>query len=276
MAIVNDEKSKVLIPNGDDIKLKSFRSSDGLWLMKKIGKMEEKAYRNVFPKIASMNLEFKTLKLPIPDDYKLAKIIAQDDLGGLVAELEPNILFIKKYEGARFDDRWNESVQVPTFGGRGIPSIFATKIVDILEDFSKISLESFLDYGLSRFDMKVWQLNKLPERMRNLVPDQITSQEIQKFQEILISRLTIRPKEIITNGDFYPRNLIEMENGKIVVFDWESSDMRTSLINTTESHLAFMFIHMWGNRDFQRLLVKDGVQRLGLNLEELQLAILMR
>ncbi len=58
---------------------------------------------------------------------------------------------------------------------------------------------------------------------------------------------------IVNNGDFYPRNLIVMPAGRIVIVDWETYNPNSPFhtIDHPENVAAVFYVHMWGNPAWQ-------------------------
>lgn len=263
---------------GRDIKLLKFldENTGCEYLMKKLNSTEEKVYLEVFPRIMKMNIDFNVLQFP--QVFQTGNQIVVNDEGKKIADLNNRVIFVKNESGIRFNDQWNEAPNNPSYGGKTMSSDLAIKSINLLEDFSQIDLTKLYDLNLRRFDFETWKSKSLPQRIEWLkTTKNLSDENISVLGNIMDSYKNSKiPNEMITNGDFYPRNFIQLPDGKIVVIDWESQDERTSLINTAEFHVAFMYIHMWGNPQFQKALIKEGIKRLSLDTVNLQVAILSR
>lgn len=257
------------------------------FLLKECRGIEAKVYENVFPAIANMEINFKTLELP-----ECLDVITETDLN----EQNPKtFIILKYYRGKSFNNLWNET-SGEGYGGRSINPQFANKITDILEDFTKIDEHLLQTFGLLTFNFNNW---KTVNFAVHLGPSFIDSKTLtlDQFNQILafVSGEDIfkESKMILTNGDFYPRNFIELESGKVVVIDWEGridvefdvsspqgtqrfTGQRNALLNYLENHLAFIYVHMWGNKKFQKILIKNAFDRFKLDKNNFRAAVMIK
>ncbi len=258
------------------------------FLMKYSSDVEKVMLFKVLPTIEKQNLPFRVLQLP-----ELVTILRKSyDQEGTAKQ--PDFIFMKHIDGSKFNNRWDE-VSSLGYGGRGVETDFATKVIDLIVDLSLIDTSSEDLFGLSTFDFDRWKKQNFPFLAEILLKRKLINQKhIDKASSILSSSsLFDGSKKILTNGDFYPRNLIELPNGKIAIVDWEGRqdydfedkkggltqrvmDQRNSFINFVENHVAFFYIHMWGNPDFQRKFIRDASQKFGFTTENLQAAILIK
>lgn len=233
---------------------------------------EMKVITKLFPLIRKLGLQFEILELP---DF--TKTIQSNHL---------NFIIYPYFDGKRFNDEWSET-KPTSGGGRGLDPNMANKVIDLMADLSLVDVSMFGNFDLPTFRFMDWKNQNLPFISEILIERNIVSQDqISKAKSILASRhLFENSKPIITNGDFYPRNLIEKSDGKLIIIDWESkqdyaeqdrTDMRTALVNYLENHIAFFFIHMWGNYRFQKSLISGSVKRFNLCAENLQAGILVK
>jgi hypothetical protein len=70
---------------------------------------------------------------------------------------------------------------------------------------------------------------------------------------------------IVSNGDFYPRNLIVGPDGRIVVVDWETWNPGSPFhtVDHPENVAAFFYVHMWGSR-FAKGVVIQALELAGM------------
>jgi len=262
--------------------------SGNQFLMKSCGHTEKIIFTNVLPAIRQQNLSFRRLQFPELRNI-ISKKFQQNDV-----QKDQDFIFLKYYDGTRSNDKWNE-ISVLGYGGRELDVSMAKKIVDLIADFSLIDVSLLNTFKLPTFDYAIWKKQNLPFIAKILIGRKIIDQKhINKALAIFSSpNLFQHSKMILTNGDFYPRNLIELSDGKITVIDWEGRqnykaetsvngatqnlvDQRNVLINYLENHLAFFFIHMWGNYAFQRHLIKSAAKKFNLSSEDLQSVILIK
>lgn len=257
------------------------------FILKECRGVEAKVYQDVFPTIVKMNLNFKVLELP-----ELLDVVTETDPNG---QNPQTYVIIKFYNGKSFNKLWNET-SGEGYGGRSVEPQFADMIVDVLEDFSKIDEKKLAPFGLLTFDFNNW---KTVNFARHLEPSLINANVITKEQFDLIlafisdTNIFKGSKMVLTNGDFYPRNFIELDTGKVVVIDWEGridvefeidtpegtqkfTGQRNALLNYLENHLAFIFVHMWGNKKFQKILIKNALGKFELDKNNFRAAVMIK
>lgn len=255
-------------------------TNNNQFIVKYRSNTEKTIYNEVLPFIREQNYTFKVLQFP-----ELANVILKNSDNNRPHK-QIDLLFIKYIDGANFNNRWDE---ISNFGhgGRGLDTNFAKKIVGLLGDLSLINFSLLAKFNLSTFDFNIWKSQNFPFLSKILIKRGFMRKDnANKALQILsTTSLFNNSKMIFTNGDFYPRNLIELKNGKIVIVDWEGRkdyeveglvDQRNAFINYIENHVAFFFIHMWGNPLFQRILIKETGQKFDLTAENLQAAILIK
>ncbi|HYK08636.1 MAG TPA: hypothetical protein VEW42_04025 [Candidatus Eisenbacteria bacterium] len=280
--LLKAENLTALEVNGEN--LVCANSSGEKFLMKESRGTEEQVYVDVFPVIERMNLQFGRLELP-----KHSKVVTKT-LNGK----RRKIIFLNYYEGVRFNDTWNEGTP-EGYGGRAIDISLADKVVEILEDFAKIDTTQLISFSLPTFNFTNWKSLNFPHKAQSLTQHGILTQsQVQKLQSVIDNTIAFQNSlTIFTNGDFYPRNFIDLPTGKLLVIDWEGRldyelqvnnngvvqnfpGQRNALINYLENHLAFFFVHMWGNYPIQRKVMKSAFQKFNLNKESLQIGIIIK
>lgn len=286
--VLNKENLKPISPEIGGGKIVCEDIGGNQFLMKNCGHTEKIIFTNVLPAIRQQNLPFRRLQLP-----ELRNIVSKKFQQNNIQK-DQDFIFLKYYDETRFNDKWNE-ISALGYGGRGLDISVAEKIVDLIADFSLIDVPSLSIFNLPTFDYAIWKKQNLPYIANILIGRSIIDQShIDKALSIFsFPNLFQHSKMILTNGDFYPRNLIELPDGKIAIIDWESRqdyefeittngtvqnlvDQRNVPINYLENHLAFFFIHMWGNYAFQRHLIKSATKKFNLSSEDLQSAILIK
>lgn len=248
------------------------------FLMKRCSPTEKEIFTTILPAIKGQNLQFSTLELPEFRNIVSRNIQAENR----ESEKTEDFIFMKHYDGKQFNNAWDEISSIG-YGGRGIMPDFSKKIVNLISDFNLINTKSLAASNLSTFKLNDWRDINLPFIAEVLTKRGIVNQDqINSALKILnVPGLFTSSRMVLTNGDFYPRNLIELPEGKIVVVDWEgrkdyAGDQRNVFVNYIENHVAFFFIHMWGNYSFQRCLIKEASQKFSIRAEDLQAAVLMK
>jgi len=81
---------------------------------------------------------------------------------------------------------------------------------------------------------------------------------------------------IVSNGDFYPRNLIKLRE-RVAVVDWGHwAGYRACFVDYLVNVAAFAFIHMWGNVPWQREFVHDLGATLDIRLDDFRKAVCIK
>ena len=72
---------------------------------------------------------------------------------------------------------------------------------------------------------------------------------------------------IVNNSDFYPRNLMVQQAGRIVIIDWETYNPNSPFhtVDHPENVAAVFYAHMWGNPAWQAAYRSALDQRLGFS-----------
>ncbi len=272
-------------PNGN---LKCVNKAGDEFLMKDCRGAEEKIFTRVFPKIVEMKLNFETLVLP-----EYLKIVTKE-VGDEKNKKKHKFILVNFYEGTSFNETWNEG-SPDGYGGRGVDTSMGKKVVDLLEDFSSIDIAQLKPFNLLTFDFNKWMSKNLPYKAEKLIKHKIiTSEQADKAKVLLGSQGIFQgSKMAFTNGDFYPRNFIELANKKIVVLDWEGREdygvqinvngeaerlvgQRNAFVNFIENHMAFFFVHMWGNYKIQRDFIRMAAKKFNIATKNLQAALIIK
>ena len=73
---------------------------------------------------------------------------------------------------------------------------------------------------------------------------------------------------MFTNGDFYPRNFILLEDGRIAVADWVGGVDPWSFV------AMYAWLMMWGNPKWQASYIKGVKDHFPIDIEEMQAGML--
>ena len=240
------------------------------FVVKKASGLEETMYSEILPAIRIQNHAFETLQLP-----ECHKIIEKNSNNE-----KCSYLILKYYSGENFNLKWDESLP-EGFGGRGVEIEMVEKSIKVLRDFTHIDIPRLSEFNLPSFNFQKWLIDIFPEITKELVEANVlTNNQVKRTKKIFDNPNCFKHSQpIVTNGDFYPRNFIQLPNGKIVVLDWEirtDQTYRNAPINYLENHLAFLYVHMWGNNRFQRELLKAARDTFHLSDDNLQAAIILK
>ena len=126
----------------------------------------------------------------------------------------------------------------------------------------------------SSFDLQGW-LVSFHERNEAALRMGLTRDEIDRAEEFIRSGFNTE-RRIISNGDFYPRNLIKMTD-RIVLVDWAHwAGYRACFVDHLANVAAFAFVHMWGNRAWQGEFAKHTEELLDIGSDDFRKAVLIK
>ncbi|MBI2411359.1 MAG: hypothetical protein HYV32_05700 [Candidatus Kerfeldbacteria bacterium] len=205
------------------------------------GKPKGKARGAIAQESARMEEVFKLMK-----DYRFFKLCLPAVFGmGRYQDLFDWTMY-KYYEGERY--QWSEyDTDADTLGGRAIPAQAAADMAMMVFDFTQVPVLKFNKKVPTK--NYVEDIAVLTEQVSVLVAAEVLTQQevetaLQEFREFYDKK--IPTLYTIQNGNFYPRNFLRLTE-TIVVFDWESAQ-----ITTVEEVVAYMYILMWENPEWQK------------------------
>jgi aminoglycoside phosphotransferase (APT) family kinase protein len=162
------------------------------------------------------------------------------------------LLVLPRYDGDDLAARWSE-----TDGGARLPVTLADTIAAILADLARIDTTPVTDDPvLSTIPGLVFDhaaaLTRSAGIARQLTRAGLLSGEDCARAEQLMAYRQHTPM-IVNNGDFYPRNLMDRPDGRIVIVDWETWNPGSPFhtIDHPENVAAVFYVHMWGNPAWQ-------------------------
>lgn len=177
------------------------------------------------------------------------------------------------FEGDDYVTRWDESD-----GGSKLDINLASEIPQVLGDLGRIGTEGLdleIEKGL------VYDAEEAKDYYTNLAAlfcrdGLLTQQDVAAIGEIL--DITQTSSMILNNGDFYPRNFIRRPNGKLLLIDWETWNDHSPffVIDHPENVAAVMYVHMWGNPEWQTAYRDNLTSDLGLDEQALRKGIMMK
>jgi Phosphotransferase enzyme family len=174
------------------------------------------------------------------------------------------LLVLPHYDGEDLAARWNEAD-----GGAWLSTSLAAKIPAILEDLARIDTAWVTtDPVLSKIPGLAFDyagaLTRSAGIARRLTRAGLLPREDCAKAERLLACRQHTPM-IVNNGDFYPRNLIVLPAGRIVIVDWETYNPNSPFhtIDHPENVAAVFYVHMWGNPAWQAAYRSALSQRFG-------------
>jgi hypothetical protein len=188
-------------------------------------------------------------------------------------------VFFRNYDGKKYDNSWSEHPG-ELAGGSALGLELSSEMPRLIADFRKIDISWILRHpigkriGQASFDLGDWVKSFRSSRsIANALG--ISDDELGRAEESIGSGFE-SPERIFFNGDFYPRNLINLDQ-KIVVIDWEDwPGNRVCLIDHLPNAVAFAYIHMWGNQRWQTEFLRHIHNSLPVTSKDLRKAVLIK
>ena len=185
---------------------------------------------------------------PVHNDHFTALLLPS----AITIDADRGLLVLPRYDGEDLAARWDE-----TDGGAGLGIDLAARIPAVLEDLARIDTTRITaDPALSKipgiaFDHAV-ALARSAGIARRLIRVGLLTPGHWARAERLLAHQQHTPV-IVNNGDFYPRNLIVLPTGRIVIVDWETYGPNSPFhtVDHPENVAAVFYVHMWGNPAWQ-------------------------
>lgn len=188
------------------------------------------------PALQAYNREFSTLILP----------------QRIAGNAQQHRLTLPYYEGKTFNDAWT-----PVNGGAPMNLGLVPKMPCLLQDLAKVDISHVVNSpDLAAYPKVVFDHQEALTYFSHIA-DQfkesglLTAKAADKIKTLLAIKQTT--PMILNNGDFYPRNFINLTNGRIVLIDWETWNDNSPfyIIDHLENAAAVLYVHMWGNPAWQ-------------------------
>ena len=162
-------------------------------------------------------------------------------------------------EGRNFNDRWDER-KPETLGGKSIGLYTTDLIVELLSDLGRINATE-VDLEESGFATMQEQLQFYSETAVNI--GSITRHQAEESRRLFepISGIRGLPARV-SSGDFQLRNFIEVGLGRTAVVDWDDAVKSPYEL---ENCVAYQWLLMWNNPEWQRLFLKKCQRQLGIS-----------
>ena len=238
-------------------------SNDSGMLILKIGSDERKA--------ASIAYEVKLLRGVLSD-------INQNDFERLVIPKYVNDgifedvqwVLMRYIKGHPLANEWSElSFKPEILGGKGIDVKVSDYAVDILRDLRMIDVETLPEY-VNRFRFEDWRQAFVDQSEEMIEKKLLQKETVNRATGIFSTLPSYRyDGNMFTNGDFYPRNFIILEEGKIAVADWVGGVDPWSFVAMRA------WLMMWGNPEWQLNYIKKMVEHFPIDIEEMQAGLLV-
>lgn len=213
------------------------------------------------PEVQSYNKDFSTLILP----------------KAVYIDKKSRTLTLPYYEGKVFNDIWTTEN-----GGALMNLDLAITTPILLKDLAHIDTKYVTNSLLTAKNPKlIFNHDKAEPYFSSIARKihklgYISKGELARVIEMLSVKQTT--PMIINNGDFYPRNFIKRKDEKIVLIDWETWNKNSPffIIDHPENVAAVLYVHMWGNKEWQLLYLEELNKHFSLSNESLDKAIIIK
>lgn len=189
-------------------------------------------------------------------------------------------VYFRDYDGEKYNGRWSEQPG-EYIGGCALGTELSSEMVQLLRDLQQIDVGWLLSLHpigksleRSAFDFPGWLLSF--ERQSTVAIGMgISDGELKQAAEFVDGGFQLT-RRIVSNGDFYPRNLIKFKK-TIVLTDWGYwTGYRACFVDDLVNVAAFAFIHMWNNRPWQKEFVRHLMETFDIKLDDIRKAVLIK
>ncbi len=193
---------------------------------------------------------------------------------------EYGTVYFRDYDGEKYNGRWSEQPG-EHIGGCALGTELSSEMVQLLKDLQEIDVDWLLSQHpvgksvqRSAFDLQGWLLSF--QKQKTLARSMgISDNESTQAKEFISGGFKLTSR-IVSNGDFYPRNLIKLPN-RVALVDWGYwPGYRACFVDYLVNVGAFAFIHMWGNGLWQKEFVRHLRETFDIKLDDLRKAILIK
>ena len=193
---------------------------------------------------------------------------------------EYGTVYFRDYDGEKYNGRWSEQPG-EHIGGCALGTELSSEMVQLLKDLQEIDVDWLLSQHpvgksvqRSAFDLQGWLLSF--QKQKTLARSMgISDNESTQAKEFISGGFKLTSR-IVSNGDFYPRNLIKLPN-RVALVDWGYwPGYRACFVDYLVNVGAFAFIHMWGNGLWQKEFVRRLRETFDIKLDDLRKAILIK
>ncbi len=193
---------------------------------------------------------------------------------------EYGTVYFRDYDGEKYNGRWSEQPG-EHIGGCALATELSSEMVQLLKDLQEIDVDWLLSQHpvgksvqRSAFDLQGWLLSF--QKQKTLARSMgISDNESTQAKEFISGGFKLTSR-IVSNGDFYPRNLIKLPN-RVALVDWGYwPGYRACFVDYLVNVGAFAFIHMWGNGLWQKEFVRRLRETFDIKLDDLRKAILIK
>lgn len=195
----------------------------------------------------------------------LPEYVNDGEDGGLRWVLTRNI------SGKQLIHDWSEfSFKPEKLGGKRIPSEVARDAIDVLRDLRSVDIATLPDI-VRKFSLSAW-IDGFAARAEEMVKLGLLEKPVADHAMGLFAEKRVERYEgtMFTNGDFYPRNFIMLQDGRIAVTDWVGG------IDPWEFVAMYSWILMWGNPAWQIAYITELKKHFPVDVGEMQVGLLVK
>ena len=162
---------------------------------------------------------------------------------------------------------WSEDNGNSNWGGKNINLDYLPFVIRAIEDLENVEYTQLnLTNDREQVDIAIDTLNQLKDKQL------ITDDKVDEISRILNKGAKKYYKEqlMLSNGDFYPRNVLEGENNKTVIIDWDGARF-----TVREHTFMYFWCSMFGNTAFQNKLLNYFMERNDFDKDRFIFGLLM-
>lgn len=219
---------------------------------KGIAKGEAHAESVRMEQVFAVMKDYRFFKLCLPAVYGMGRY--REDFDWIV---------FKWYDGARF--AWSEKESGEALlGGHAVPVSSAKAIAMVVFDLTQVPVLKFSKKVPTRnYPAHVEQLRASAGLAAAVKKGYVTQERVDVLLGEWITFFDRKVPTIYTiqNGDFYPRNMLQLSES-IVLLDWDSA-----VISTVEEVIAYEYLLMWGNLEWQKKFLAEVEYLMDVNQE---------
>ena len=180
-------------------------------------------------------------------------------------------MLMKFIPGKTLIHSWSElSFKQDLLGGKIVPLEVAAASVDVLRDLRSVDVAT-LPAFVHRFDFPVW-LDAFRIKSDAMVSLGLLERDtVDRALAFFGAKAADRYQgTMFTNGDFYPRNFVMLDSGRVAVTDWVGG------VDPWEFVAMYAWLLMWGNSRWQVEYVAQIKRHFPVDVNEMQAGLLVK
>lgn len=177
------------------------------------------------------------------------------------------------HDGRAFSEEW-DPYDTRLEGGRAISLDTVPTVLDMIEDLRTIDPAAFSSSHLRR-RTREWLASRIRGQLdRASRSGWLTARQVSRTAELLCPFLdTVDQGRLgLSNNDFQFRNFVFLADGRVKLIDWDAATISTF---ETEHCIAYQWMLMWNNEEWQRVFLASACDRLHVRPDRLRAACLI-